>query len=50
MFDEFAAQVRANPNLSGVCLHIPWDQLEKQPGKPDFSGNDRTVAVLHKIG
>jgi hypothetical protein len=50
MFDEFAAQVRANPNLSGVCLHIPWDQVEKQPGKSDFSAIDKTVAVFHSIG
>ena len=49
-FAEFSAQVRANPNLSGVCLHIPWDQIEKQPGKPDFSAIDKTVAVFHSIG
>lgn len=49
-FDEFSAQVRVNPNLSGVCLHIPWDQIETQPGKPDFSMIDRTVAVLRSIG
>ena len=49
-FDEFSAQVRVNPNLSGVCLHIPWDQVEKQPGKPDFTGIDKTVAVLRSIG
>lgn len=49
-FDEFSAQVRVNPNLSGVCLHIPWDRVEKQPGKPDFSAIDKTVAVLRSIG
>ena len=49
-FDEFSAQVRANHNLSGVCLHIPWDQIEKERGKPDFSAIDKTVAVLRSIG
>jgi len=49
-FDEFSTQVRANTNLSGVCLHIPWGQVEKQPGKPDFTAIDKTVAVLRSIG
>ena len=49
-FDEFSAQVRVNPNLSGVCLHIPWAWIEKQPGKPDFSAIDKTVAVFRSIG
>jgi hypothetical protein len=49
-FDEFSAQVRANHNLSGVSLHIPWDQVEKEPGKPDLSAIDKTVAVLRSIG
>jgi hypothetical protein len=49
-FDEFSAKIRVNPNLSGVCLHIPWDQIEMQPGKPDFSVIDRTVAVFRSIG
>ena len=48
--DEFSAQIRVNPNLSGVCLHIPWDQIEKQSGKPDFTAIDKTVAVLRSIG
>jgi hypothetical protein len=49
-FDEFSVQVRANHNLSGVCLHIPWDQVEKEPGKPDFSAIDKTVGVFRSIG
>jgi len=49
-FDEFSAQVRVNSNLSGVCLHIPWAWVEKQPGKPDFSAIDKTVAVFRSIG
>ncbi len=49
-FDEFSAQVRVNPNLSGVCLHIPWNQIEKESGKPDFSALDKTVALLRTIG
>ncbi|MGI8955618.1 MAG: hypothetical protein ACR2II_01735 [Chthoniobacterales bacterium] len=49
-FEEFSAQVRANSNLEGVCLHIPWEGIEKQPGKPDFVAIDKTVAVLRSIG
>ncbi|MEO7725285.1 MAG: hypothetical protein ABIU29_11480, partial [Chthoniobacterales bacterium] len=49
-FAEFSEKVRINPNLSGVCLHIPWDRIEKEPGKPDFSAIDKTVAVLRGIG
>ena len=46
----FEAAIRANPHLSGVCLHAGWNEIEKQPGKPDFSSIDKTVAVLRRIG
>ncbi len=46
----FEGQVRANPHLSGVCLHIGWKELEKEPGHLDFSAIDKTVAVLRRIG
>ena len=46
----FEAQVRANPHLSGVCLHIGWKDIEKEPGHLDFSAIDKTVAVLRHIG
>ncbi|MEO5717018.1 MAG: hypothetical protein ABIR29_00415 [Chthoniobacterales bacterium] len=49
-FAEFSAQIRINPHLSGVCLHIPWDKIEKESGKPDFRAIDRTLAVLRSIG
>ena len=42
--------MRANPHLSGVCLHIGWKDIEKQPGQFDFSAIDKTVAVLRRIG
>src|SRR5438876_6443685 len=45
-FDEFSSQVRANHSLNGVCLHIPWNQIEQGPGKTDFSAIDRAVDVL----
>jgi hypothetical protein len=45
-FHDFESQLRANHNLSGVCLHIPWDGIEKESGKPDFSMLDKTVAVF----
>jgi hypothetical protein len=46
----FEAQVRANPHLSGVCLHIGWKDIEKEPGHLDFSAIDKSVAVLRRIG
>jgi hypothetical protein len=46
----FEAKVRANPHLSGVCLHIGWKDIEKEPGKLDFSAIDKSVAVLRRIG
>jgi hypothetical protein len=46
----FEAQVRANPHLSGVCLHIGWKAIEKEPGHLDFSAIDKSVAVLRRIG
>ncbi len=46
----FEAQVRANPHLSGVCLHIGWKDIENEPGKLDFSAIDKYVAVLRRIG
>ena len=49
-FNEFESQLSANPNLSGVCLHIPWDKIEKEPGQPDFSSIDRTIAVFRSVG
>jgi hypothetical protein len=48
--ENLEAQVRANPHLSGVCLHIGWKDIEKQPGEFDFSAIDKTVAVLRRIG
>jgi hypothetical protein len=42
--------IRANPHLSGVCLHIGWKDIEKEPGHLDFSAIDKAVAVLRRIG
>ena len=39
-----------NPHLSGVCLHIGWKDIEKEPGQLDFSAIDKAVAVLRRIG
>ena len=46
----FANRVRANHQLTGVCLHIPWNQVEKEPGKLDFKAVDDFVAVLRDVG
>ena len=27
-FNELESQLRAGQSLSGVCLHIPWNQIE----------------------
>jgi len=48
--DLFTNSIRANHQLTGVCLHIPWNQVEKEPGKPDLSTVDNFVSVLRDIG
>ena len=48
--EEFAFQLKDSKYLAGVCLHIPWDQIEKNSEKPDFSAIDETVAILRKSG
>jgi hypothetical protein len=47
---DFAADVRANPQLTGVCIHLKWKDIEKEAGKLDFSAIDKMVAVLRGIG
>lgn len=47
---ELESIVRTNPHLSGVCLHIGWKELEKEPGHFDFSAIDKAVSVLRGIG
>ena len=48
--ENLEAKVRANPHISGVCLHIGWKDIEKEPGQFDFSAIDKAVAVLRRIG
>jgi len=48
--DAFSNSIRANKQLTGVCLHIPWNEVEKEPGKFDFRAVDNFVAVLRNIG
>jgi hypothetical protein len=47
--EVFANSIRANHQLAGVCLHVPWNEVEKEAGKPDFSAIDKFVAVLRGI-
>jgi len=46
----FAAGVRSNPQLTGVCIHVRWKDIEKEAGKLDSSAIDKMVAVLRGIG
>jgi hypothetical protein len=48
--DAFSNSIRANKQLTGVCLHIPWNEVEQEPGKSDFLAVDSFVAVLRSIG
>ncbi|HZS18566.1 MAG TPA: beta-galactosidase [Candidatus Udaeobacter sp.] len=48
--EVFANSIRANHQLTGVCLHVPWNEIEKEPGKFDFRGVDSFVTVLRNIG
>jgi Beta-galactosidase len=47
---KFEAKIRGNPDVTGVCLHIGWKDIEKEPGHCDFSAIDKIVAVLRRIG
>ena len=49
-FDAFTSSIRANHQLAGVCLHVPWNQVEKERGKLDFTAVDNFVAALRDIG
>src|SRR6266704_2191612 len=46
----FESQVRSNPHLAGVCFHIGWKEIEKEPGHLDFGAIDKAVSVLRGIG
>jgi hypothetical protein len=48
--EELESQLRENHNLSGVCLHIPWDEIEKVAGQPNFDAIDKTVAIFRRSG
>src|SRR5438105_9302602 len=45
----FEAAIRGNPHLSGVCLHVGWNEIETEAGKPDFTSIDKTIAVLQRL-
>jgi len=45
----FTNSIRANHQLTGVCLNVPWNEVEKEAGKADFSAIDNFVAVLRGI-
>src|SRR4029453_9886953 len=47
--EVFANSIRANRQLAGVFLHVPWNEGEKEAGKLDFSAIDNFVAVLRGI-
>jgi hypothetical protein len=32
--EVFANSIRANHQLTGVCLHVPWNEVEKEAGNP----------------
>ena len=48
--DVFAKSIRGNHQLTGVCLHIPWKEVERESGRPEFGAVDNFVAVLRDIG
>jgi hypothetical protein len=48
--NQAAAELADSRNLSGVCLHVFWNELEKTPGKPDFTMVDKTVAEFRRLG
>jgi hypothetical protein len=47
---EFASLLGASRDLSGVCLHIAWNQIQPRSGPPEFRFLDRSIALLHQAG
>ena len=47
--DALESRIRANPNLTGVCLSIDWNDIEKESGKLDFGAIDKTVTALRAL-
>lgn len=47
---RFESAIGGNKSLSGVCLTAGWDEVEKEPGRIDFSAIDKAVAVMHRVG
>src|SRR5262245_20315496 len=43
---ELESQLRANHNLSGVCLHVPWREIVKPNGQPDFALLEKTIVFF----
>src|SRR5262249_39608166 len=48
--NKAAAEMAKNPNLAGVCLHVLWNDIEKESGNPDFNMVDKTVAEFRRLG
>ena len=48
--NEFQSAVERSRDLSGVCLHVPWDQVEPTANKTDFSKLDRALGILRRAG
>ena len=48
--NDFLARASANKNLSGVCLTLRWNEIERGSGKPELAAVDNTVAGLRRIG
>ena len=47
---KFESTIRPNKSLSGVCLTASWNEVEKEPGKIDFSTIDKAVGVMRSVG
>src|SRR5450432_1361010 len=46
----FQGTLDKSKDLAGISLHIPWNALETEAGKVDFSALDKTIAVLRGKG
>ncbi len=47
---KMVGELRKNPHIKGICLHIAWKQIETKMDQPDFAAIDRAVAGLRGIG
>jgi hypothetical protein len=47
---QLLALLRSNPDLTGVLVNAPWETLEPEREKYDYSALERTIKVVREAG